>query len=373
MLHLTSIDPKVARTAIDQCAEVGFEMVILSFGSGLNMEDTSPANIARFKALADYAHGKGLQIGGYSLLASRRISDEDDVINPKTGKPGGAIFGNSPCLGSRWGLAYFQHIRTFLEQTGFDLLEHDGSYPGDVCASTSHPGHKGLEDSQWTQFQQISSLYRWCRERGIYLNVPDWYFLSGSNKTAMGYRETNWSLPRAEQHIHARQNLYDGTWEKAPAMGWMFTPLVQYQGGGAAATIEPLHEHLPDYEQHLANNLGYGAQACYRGPRLFDTPETKALVVKWVQWFKRHRAILESDVIHLRRADARDLDGILHVNPQLPERGLAVFYNPTSETIAREFDLPLHYTGLTSEAHIREADGGERIISWMERGSFTLP
>jgi len=372
MLHLTSTDPQIARAAIDQCAEVGFEMVILSFGSGLNMEDTSPANIARFKALADYAHGKGLQIGGYSLLASRRISDQDDVIDPKTGKPGGAIFGSSPCLGSRWGLAYFEHIRAFLEQTGFDLLEHDGSYPGDVCASTTHPGHKGLEDSQWTQFQQIAALYRWCRERGIYLNVPDWYFLSGSNKTAMGYRESNWSLPRAEQHIHARQNLYDGTWEKAPTMGWMFTPLVQYHGGGAAATIEPLREHLPDYEQHLANNLGYGAQACYRGPRLYDSPETKALVVKWVRWFKEHRTILESDVIHLRRADARDLDAILHVNPSLPEKGLAVFYNPTSRPITREWDLPLHDTGLKSRARIRQETGPERVFTLDRAGNARL-
>jgi len=372
MLHLTSTNPQIAKAAIDQCAEVGFEMVIFSFGSGLNMEDVSPANIAKFKALADYAHGKGLQIGGYSLLASRHISEEDDVINPKTGKTGGAIFGNSPCLGSKWGLAYFQHIKTFLEQTGFDLLEHDGSYPGDVCASTTHPGHKGLEDSQWTQFQQISEFYRWCRGRGIYLNVPDWYFLSGSNKTAMGYRESNWSLPRAEQHIHARQNLYDGTWEKAPSMGWMFTPLVEYQGGGAAATIEPLHEHLPDYEQHLANNLGFGAQACYRGPRLYDMPETKAVVVKWVQWFKKHRAILESDVIHLRRADARDLDAILHVNPSLPEKGLAVFYNPTSATITREIDLPLHYTGLKSRARIRMEDGLEKTYTLDRAGDVRL-
>lgn len=380
MLHLTSVNTQVAHTAIDQCAEVGFEMVILSFGSGLNMEDTSPANIARFKALADYAHSKGIQIGGYSLLASRRISEEDDVINPKTGKTGGAIFGNSPCLGSRWGLAYFQHIQTFLERTGFDLLEHDGSYPGDPCASTSHPGHTGLEDSQWNQFQQISTFYRWCRERGIYLNVPDWYYLSGSNKSAMGYRESNWSLPRAEQHIHARQNLYDGTWEKAPSMGWMFTPLVEYQGGGAAATIEPLHDHLPDYEQHLANNLGYGAQACYRGPRLYDTPETKAMVVKWVNWFKRHRAILESDIIHLRRADARDLDGILHVNPTLAEKGsekgLAIFYNPTTQPLSREVELPLHATGLTPKGvasiHIRHEDGKEQTYTSDASGKMHL-
>ncbi|HEY3281230.1 MAG TPA: alpha-galactosidase [Armatimonadota bacterium] len=376
MLHLTSTDPKVAREAIDQAAEVGFEMVILSFGSGLNMEDTSPANLARFRALADYAHSKGLKLGGYSLLASRSIDESNDVINPKTGHTGGAIFGNSPCLGSRWGINYFQHLRVFLEATGFDLLEHDGSYPGDPCASTQHPGHRGLEDSQWTQYARIAEFYEWCRGRGISLNVPDWYFLVGSTKTAMGYRETNWSLPRDWQHIHARQHLYDGTWEKTPSMGWMFVPLVEYQGGGAAATIEPLKEHLPDYERHLANNLGFGAQACYRGPRLYDSDETEALVKRWVAFFKQHRAILESDVVHLRRADGRDWDGVLHVNPGLPEKGLAVLYNPTDQPIEREIDLPLYYTGLKGEARLRVGDAPEREVSLPDghaRVKVTLP
>jgi hypothetical protein len=367
MLHLTDSRTEAVRHAIDQCAEVGFERVILSFGSGLNMEDVSPENVGRFKALADYAHSKGITLGGYSLLASRRISDEDDVINPQTGKPGGAIFGNSPCLGSRWGIAYFEHIRAFLSETGFDLLEHDGSYPGDICASTTHPGHRGLEDSQWNQYRRIAEFYEWCRSRGISLNVPDWYFMVGSTKTAMGYRETNWSLPRAQQHIHARQNLFDGTWEKAPSMGWMFTPLVEYQGGGAAATIEPLKDHLPDYEQHLENNLGFGAQACYRGPRLYDSDATKALVEKWVGFYKKHRAILESDVIHLRRADGRDIDGILHVNPALPEKGMAVFYNPTDHEIDREETIPLYYTGLTETAKVSEEDGSEKTYK-LDRG-----
>jgi len=177
----------------------------------------------------------------------------------------------------------------------------------------------------------------------------------------MGYRETNWSLPRERQHIHARRHLYDGTWEKAPTMGWMFVPLVEYHGGGAAATIEPLREHLPDYERHLANNLGFGVQACYRGPRLYDTEETKATVKRWVGFFKKYRAILESDIIHLHRADARGLDGILHVNSNLPEKGLAVFYNPTSEVITKEVELPLYYTGLTDKARIAERDGKSRI------------
>lgn len=350
MLHLTSVDPEVVHRAMDQAAQCGFELVIFSFGSGLDMENVTPENLKRFKAFADYAHTKGLMVGGYSLLASRHIDDANDVINPKTGKPGGAIFGYSPCLGSEWGIRYFEHIKTFLTETGFDLLEHDGSYPGDVCASTSHPGHKGLADSQWTQFQTITNFYHWCRSRGMFLNVPDWYYLQGSNKSGMGYRETNWSLPRDLQVLHSRQNMYDGTWGKTPSMGWMFVPLVQYQGGGQEATIEPLKDHLKVYEQHLMNCLGFGAQACYRGPRLYDAPETEAMVARCVSWFKQHRDILESDVIHLRRADGRDWDGILHVNAALKTPAMAMLYNPLAEPITRDIVVPLHYAGLHREA-----------------------
>ena len=370
--HVTTSDPKVVKSAIDQCAEVGFEMVILSFGSGLDMEDTSPANLAKFKDLADYAHSKNIRLGGYSLLASRRIDDETDVVNPKTGKTGGAIFGNSPCLGSAWGIGYFERVKTFLTATGFDVLEHDGSYPGDVCASTVHPGHRGLADSQWTQFLRIREFYRWCRAQNIYLNVPDYYFLNGSNKTGMGYRETNWSLPRSEQQIHARQNLFDGTWEKTPSMGWMFVPLVQYHGGGDAATIEPLKDHLPDYERNLQNNLGYGAQACWRGPRLFDSPQTKALVKKWVAWYKLHREVLEGDVLHLRRADGRDWDGVLHVNPGGAEKALAALYNPLDESITRTIRLPLRYAGLTGKARLSVNGGRAKIVSLDREDSATV-
>lgn len=373
MMHLTSTDPKVVRAAIDQAADVGFEMIIISFSSGLNMEDASPANIQKFKELRDYAKSKGLEMGGYSLLASRHIDDADDVIDPKTGKPGHAIFGFSPCLGSVWAQGYFEHMRQFIQGTGFDLLEHDGSYPGDVCASTTHPGHRGLSDSQWTQYQVIADFYRWCRQRGMYLNVPDNYFLAGSNKTGMGYRETNWSLPRAQQHIHARQNLYDGTWEKTPSMGWMFVPLVEYQGGGAAATIEPLSEHLQDYAMELANNFGYGAQACYRGPRLYDAPKTRDMVKHWVDWFKAHRDILESDVIHVRRADGRRLDCVLHVNPQVPTKGMAVIYNPTDGPLKETLRLPLYYTGLSRSCRISHEDGEERPIAMAADGCIEVP
>ena len=362
LMHVRSAAPDAMKMAIDQCAAVGFEMVIMTFGSGFDIENEKPDYLAQIKSLADYAKSKGVALGGYSLLASRSIDAANDAINPKTGKPGGARFGDSPCLGSEWGENYFRKLRQFFEQTGCGVLENDGSYPGDVCAATNHPGHAGLADSQWTQWKTIRDFYQWCRARGIYLNVPDWYFLAGSSKTGMGYRETDWSLPREQQEIIERQNVFDGTWEKAPSMGWMFVPLTQYHGGGAAATIEPLADHLEHYETRLANLFGAGVQACYRGPRLFDTDETKAVVKKWVDFYKAHRAILDSDLIHLRRADGQDWDGWLHVNPALKERGLAMFYNPRNELVERRIKLPLYYTGLTGRATVRFENGRREEI-----------
>jgi hypothetical protein len=357
MMHVRSADSRVFRTAVDQCAEVGFEMIIYTFGSGLNMENTDPAYIAKIREDVDYAHAKGIEVGGYSLFSSRRIDDENDVVNPKTGKTGGAIFGNAPCFGSRWGQDYHSKIKTFIEQTGLDLFEHDGPYPGDVCASTKHPGHHGLEDSQWVNWKMSTDLYSWCRARGVYVNQPDFYFLSGGNKTGMGYRETNWSLPREQQLIHARQHIFDGTWSKPQTAGWMFVPLTEYQGGGPAATLEPLKDHLADYEAHLANTLGVGVQACWRGPRLYDSDETKALVKRYVEWFKKYRDILESDLLHARRADGRDVDFMILVNPKLTTRALAMIHNPLEMEVEREILLPLYYSGLDKAASIREQEG----------------
>ncbi|WP_419698948.1 alpha-galactosidase [Mucilaginibacter sp. NFX135] len=356
-MHLVSRNDEEVRAAIDQCAATGYEALILSFGSHCNMEDTSAANIKRWKQLAAYAHSKGIFIGGYSLFSSRRISDADDVIDPKTGKPGGAFFGNAPCFGSKWGLAYRDKIKTFYAQTDFDIWENDGPYPGDVCASTTHPGHRGLDDSQWRQMEIQKELYHSLHQKGVYINAPDWYFLDGTNKIAIGYREVNFSLPREDQMILNRQNIFDGTWEKTASMSWGFVPLTKYQGGGPEAVLEPLKDHLKDYEQLMIQYYGAGVQACYRGPRLYDTEVTKQTVIKVINWYKKYRDILNSQIIHLRRADGRDWDGILHVNPNLQTKGMLMLYNPLKQAITRTISIPLYYTGLTSTATVQEQEG----------------
>lgn len=349
MMHARFADETRVKAAIDQAAEVGFEMVILTFGSGFNIEDDSPEYIAKMKDYADYARAKGVEIGGYSLLASRSVSPEADVVMPEGMTP---RFGNSPCICSQWGENYFNKLYHFYKTTGFSLLEHDGSYPGDICASTNHPGHTGLADSRWNQYQVISEFYQWCRAEGVYLNIPDYYYLTGGSKCGMGYREVNWSRPRAEQVIHTRQNIYDGTWTKSNTMGWMFVPLTEYHGGGAAATIEPLSEHLDHYQLMMMSNLTAGVQACYRGPRLYDTDATRAMVTETVAWYKQHREVLEGDLIHLRRPDGQNLDYWLMVNPTSKEKGAFVVFNPTDRHISQTINAPLYYTGISDQTRI---------------------
>ena len=362
-MHLVSRNDEQVKAAIEQCVATGYEALILSFGSHCNMEDTSAVNVKKWKQLAGLAHQNGIKMGSYSLFSSRRISDEEDVIDPVTGKAdAGAFFGHAPCMGSKWGLAYISKLKYFMANTGFDIFENDGPYPGDLCASTVHPGHSGLGDSQWRQMELQKGLYHWCSEQGIYVNAPDWYFLDGSNKTGLGYREVNFSLPREQQMILNRQNIFDGTWEKSPSMGWGFVPLTRYQGGGAEAVLEPLKDHLKDYEQLMIQYYGAGIQACYRGPRLYDTDETKQLVIRTISWYKKYREILNSDIIHLRRADGRDWDGILHVNPSGNEKGLLMLYNPLNVPITRTISVPVYYTGLNSKAQVEDSKGGVKTV-----------
>ena len=197
----------------------------------------------------------------------------------------------------------------------------------------------------------------------MYLNIPDWYFLNGGNKTGMGYREVNWSLPRDYQEIIERQNIFDGTWEKTPSMGWMFVPLTEYQGGGAAATIEPLEGSPGPLRAAPGQPLRRGGHRLLSRACGSTTPtRPRAVVKRWTGLYNQHREVLNADILHLRRADGRDLDYLLHVNPAGREKGLLMAYNPLIREVKRTLSVPLYYTGLRGKATARERDGSPRTI-----------
>jgi hypothetical protein len=118
---------------------------------------------------------------------------------------------------------------------------------------------------------------------------------------------------------------------------------------------------------------GAGIQACYRGPRLYDNDTTKATVIKVINWYKQHRGILNSSVIHLRRADGRDWDGWMHINPSLKEKALVMLFNPTKEKITRNIKLPLYYAGLNNKASI-SIMGAPAVTMQLDRSyNISLP
>ena len=66
--YATQADSASIRTVADQCAETGFEAIILSFGSGFNPSSTNASYIAQMAKDVEYVHSKGLIIGGCESL-----------------------------------------------------------------------------------------------------------------------------------------------------------------------------------------------------------------------------------------------------------------------------------------------------------------
>ncbi len=352
-----SHDDTLIRKLLDQMGELGLEAYIITCWPGVSHDNLDPAYVAKWKALADYAKARGIIMSGYELMvASRGRGAAHDCVDPATGKPG-SPFGQSLCLGTRWADDYFGRVWKFIDQTGFMNIAVDGPYHGCPCAATNHLHHRGLADSQWVQWQRQKAMFEEEQRRGMSAGAPDWYFWNGQSSTSLGFREASANLPRELGLLLYRQYIYDGTWIKPPTMGGMGLGLIGTYTDDPRAMLEPLDQNLQWYELNLVQLLGSGCQANLRAHRLYDTERTRQMVAKWLGWYKRYRPILTSDIIHVRRPDGRDIDCLMHANPQLPEKGLVLFFNPLGETITRTVRLPLYYTGLGATAWIREQEG----------------
>ncbi|MFA5814290.1 MAG: LamG-like jellyroll fold domain-containing protein [Bacteroidales bacterium] len=354
---ITSHDPEKLKSFIDQMYELGFERLDIQAWPGISHDDLSDKNITLWKDIAGYAKAKNIITGGYELqVASRGRGAEYDCIEVKTGKPG-SFFGQSVCIASKWQDVYYPKMWQFFDKTGLMSLNVDGPYHGDACASTIHPHHNGYYDSQWEQWKFQVSVIHEVQQRNMYAPMPDWYFLNGQASTGMGYREASANLTPQQQLLLSRQYIYDGTWHKAPSMGWIGLQLVGFYSNDPRIGLEPLSENIDRYEIGLFQYLASGCQFSVRGNRLYDTPATKAVVKKWIDWFKKYRDILTSDIIHISRPTGRDLDAIFHVNPQLKNKGMLIIFNPTEQDIQRDFKIPLYYTGIRNSVRIREQEG----------------
>ena len=190
--HMTDSSSVAFRSAIDQMAEVGFEMLIYSFGSGFNIESTDEKYIEQVASDIAYANSKGIEVGGYDLICwTRKVQAQWLAIDPTTGQPT-----DSACFASGWYDYLLNRTLTFMDRTNLSMIETDGPFPGYSCASTNHSHHTNVDDSVYRQSLLQGEYFRILRERSVSINQPDNYFYEGGSKTAMGYSEEQYSLPR---------------------------------------------------------------------------------------------------------------------------------------------------------------------------------
>eukprot|EP00754_Rhynchopus_humris_P025613 Rhum_TRINITY_DN14949_c0_g1::Rhum_TRINITY_DN14949_c0_g1_i1::g.128763::m.128763 len=352
--HGTESSEEGFKAAVDQMAEVGFEMFIFSFGSGFNLESDDPTYLAKVKSQVDYAKAKGIEVGGYDLIC---LSKGGAV------KPAWRAVGNegSACFASGYYDYLHERATNFINKTGLAMLETDGPYAGQSCSSTSHAHHHNEADSVYKQTQLQNEFYKQMRALNIYVNQPDNYFFQGGSRTGMGYDEQQYSLPRWRDLSISRMGLYDDLYVHLPSQGWMFLPLTQYHAGGSAAIFE---NHNEEYEWGLAQYLGAGTAACYRGDKPYHNDEMKAILTKWISMYKAHRETLIQPIVHIRRPNMQGWDGWLHANPfsSTSEVGFAMFFNPTGSPLMATISVDLYYTGLTDTVAVSINDGASTTM-----------
>jgi hypothetical protein len=355
-VHLTNASAAGFRKMIDQMHVVGgFDMLIFSFGSGFNFEETTPAYLAEIKADVAYAKARGIEVGGYDLISDTRGGTGYDAISPLTHKGTG-----SACMASAWEGILESKIMTFVNETGISMIETDGPYDGIPCAAENHD-HYGIDDSIEAQWRGQVAFYRRMRASGVFVHAPDGYlFEGGANKECGGYQEMQENLPRWQSLSINRQVVHDETFTQTPTQAWQFAPLVDYHGGSNAA-LEPFSENYDAWEWTLATYLGAGYGTCYRGDRLYDTPKVQAMVTKWMRFWVQYRRILTQDVVHVKRPDMQRIDAIAHVDANVTTSvcALLMVYNPAfwGGNMTATLHLPLYYTGVTDAVTVSREEG----------------
>merc|ERR1712216_614964 len=126
--HATDVTEDGFKRAIDQMAEVGFEMLIYSFGSGFTLETADASYLNKIKDQVAYAKSKGIEVGGYDLICLDRghggyggnVGDEWVTVEAD------GTLKEDACFASGWVDKLKGLVLNFINETGLAMLETDG-------------------------------------------------------------------------------------------------------------------------------------------------------------------------------------------------------------------------------------------------------
>ncbi|MNY59459.1 hypothetical protein D3C86_1959140 [compost metagenome] len=63
---------------------------------------------------------------------------------------------------------------------------------------------------------------------------------------------------------------------------------------------------------------------------------------------------------------------MLHVNPEIDEKGMFVVFNPTDKAITKQVKVPLYYAGLKGKAMITDQDGKNNVLKLNDKHEALL-
>eukprot|EP01051_Picozoa_sp_SAG22_P014847 SAG22_NODE_1860_length_3434_cov_2.948126_1_plen_266_part_00 len=211
-----------------------------------------------------------------------------------------------------------------------------------------------------------------------------------SRHARRGYNEYVWSLPRWHWIDLQRVLIIRGVNALVNVERYYPVPLsmpyhdVQYNqadpthwkacyGYETAATLTPLEEHLPELNWVLSQTFGTGIMPQLRSRYLYDGPRSKALLQRWIGWFRRYSGILSQDFVTLslttscvnetqptmqcRLDPSVGIDAIIHhgspgIRHDFSERAMVMAWNPSQLAFRGQLTAPLYYSGLTHAARV---------------------
>ena len=375
---------------IRNASAVGFDAVLSApYNNHIPMNPTNATHVHRFKALVEL--GKSLpnpvMLGEYVCLQQMKTvntTNDNQCVNP-AGTPAPApkagVYRGAD-MATREHRQFRESLVEWIERTGMEILTTDCPFEGSPCAGTRQgyaqtAEHRGLADSQQAQALVNHEFYRELRSRyNTYLRVPDPYFLSsGVSSSPIGYTDGYGHVTDVWEHLNiGRMYGYDGTFYKSVTQGWM----------GEKCPTQPMEQALPQVDLAYAQYLGQGMPSCFNCDRVHDGEASKQLIAFWISFFKDHRSLLTTDLIHLLRPNGLDVDGALHVQPDAAAaaagpgpayRAIGHLFNPrataltasaTRYSLARNattgernlLRVPLYYTGLKPESEVE--------VQWVE-------
>lgn len=329
------VDEKLAKTMIDDCADLGVEVFHVDAGWYKAVGDwrSNPEKFPNgLEKTADYAHSKGLKFGlwvGWTQGGHQKNAGPESLnVFTESRKSWfghdmpqdwhtGPFTGETVCLGCpearEWCL---NDLRRMVKEYKLDLLEHDQTMVRDNCGRENH-NHLPNDRTDVSRVccEGYYSVYDQLRKENPKLLFED--CVNGGRFFDFGTVKRAHYVCMSDDYdpLNLRKNFYDASWPFPPSM---------------------LEAYIADHRGQTIANFRYMLRSAMMGwcTIMMDmskwTPEQREAGKREFKMYKERLRpfIASANIYHiLPRPDGKNWDGIQYVDPK-SGRGVLYVFRP---------------------------------------------